>query len=42
MKRVAELGEINGKWGEFSMTIPGRVGYQCSVSTTVVAEVRVS
>ncbi|KAJ1848570.1 hypothetical protein LPJ70_000968, partial [Coemansia sp. RSA 2708] len=28
----ARLGEIgaNGQWGIFSMTIPGRVGYQCS------------
>lgn len=28
-KRLAEVG-ANGQWGLFSMTIPGRVGYQCS------------
>lgn len=28
-KRAEELG-ISGQWGIFSMTIPGRVGYQCS------------
>ncbi|KAI9473502.1 MAG: hypothetical protein EXX96DRAFT_488624 [Benjaminiella poitrasii] len=28
-KRLNELG-ANGQWGLFSMTIPGRVGYQCS------------
>lgn len=27
--RLAEVG-ANGQWGLFSMTIPGRVGYQCS------------
>ncbi|KAF9187993.1 hypothetical protein BGZ51_000929 [Haplosporangium sp. Z 767] len=27
--RLAEIG-ANGQWGLFSMTIPGRVGYQCS------------
>ncbi|PVU98234.1 hypothetical protein BB559_001744 [Furculomyces boomerangus] len=27
--RLAEIG-ANGQWGIFSMTIPGRVGYQCS------------
>jgi hypothetical protein len=29
MKRLGEMGAC-GKWGIFSMTIPGRVGYQCS------------
>ncbi|KAF9164689.1 hypothetical protein BGX20_000851, partial [Mortierella sp. AD010] len=28
-QRLAEIG-ANGQWGLFSMTIPGRVGYQCS------------
>ncbi|KAK3816036.1 MAG: hypothetical protein J3Q66DRAFT_401235 [Benniella sp.] len=28
-KRLEEIG-ANGQWGIFSMTIPGRVGYQCS------------
>lgn len=28
-KRMEEVG-VSGKWGLFSMTIPGRVGYQCS------------
>ena len=28
-RRLKELG-ANGQWGIFSMTIPGRVGYQCS------------
>lgn len=28
-KRLKEVG-ANGQWGIFSMTIPGRVGYQCS------------
>ncbi|KAG0199606.1 hypothetical protein BGX28_007131 [Mortierella sp. GBA30] len=28
-ERLAEIG-ANGQWGLFSMTIPGRVGYQCS------------
>ncbi|ORZ13419.1 hypothetical protein BCR41DRAFT_355701 [Lobosporangium transversale] len=28
-ERLAEIG-ANGQWGIFSMTIPGRVGYQCS------------
>jgi len=28
-KRMKEVG-VNGQWGIFSMTIPGRVGYQCS------------
>lgn len=28
-QRLDELG-ANGQWGIFSMTIPGRVGYQCS------------
>ena len=28
-KRMAEVG-VSGKWGLFAMTIPGRVGYQCS------------
>ncbi|KAI9282245.1 hypothetical protein BY458DRAFT_537726 [Sporodiniella umbellata] len=28
-KRLDEVG-ANGQWGIFSMTIPGRVGYQCS------------
>ncbi|CAO3618423.1 unnamed protein product [Mucor hiemalis] len=27
--RLAEVG-ANGQWGLFSMTVPGRVGYQCS------------
>ncbi|KAG2230629.1 hypothetical protein INT48_005897 [Thamnidium elegans] len=27
--RLADVG-ANGQWGLFSMTIPGRVGYQCS------------
>ncbi|PVU95956.1 hypothetical protein BB561_001485 [Smittium simulii] len=27
--RLAEIG-ANGQWGIFSMSIPGRVGYQCS------------
>ncbi|ETO25354.1 hypothetical protein RFI_11783, partial [Reticulomyxa filosa] len=29
MKRLIEMG-ANVQWGVFSMTIPGRVGYQCS------------
>jgi hypothetical protein len=29
MERLAEVG-ADGQWGIFSMTIPGRVGYQCS------------
>ncbi|ORX57097.1 hypothetical protein BCR36DRAFT_395252 [Piromyces finnis] len=29
MDRLAEVG-ADGQWGIFSMTIPGRVGYQCS------------
>ena len=29
MERIREVGS-NWKWGEFSRTIPGRVGYQCS------------
>eukprot|EP00127_Corallochytrium_limacisporum_P004080 Clim_evm25s157 gene=Clim_evmTU25s157 len=29
LERLAELG-ADGRWGIFSMTIPGRVGYQCS------------
>ena len=29
MKRMEEIG-CDGNWGVFSMTIPGRVGYQCS------------
>eukprot|EP01117_Protostelium_nocturnum_P011188 TRINITY_DN4062_c0_g1_i1.p1 TRINITY_DN4062_c0_g1~~TRINITY_DN4062_c0_g1_i1.p1 ORF type:complete len:474 (-),score=194.20 TRINITY_DN4062_c0_g1_i1:27-1448(-) len=28
-KRMAEVG-VDGRWGVFAMTIPGRVGYQCS------------
>ncbi|ORX68667.1 hypothetical protein DL89DRAFT_236482 [Linderina pennispora] len=28
-QRLKEIG-ANGQWGVFSMTIPGRVGYQCS------------
>ena len=28
-KRMKEVG-VNHKWGIFSMSIPGRVGYQCS------------
>jgi hypothetical protein len=28
-KRIEEVG-VNGQWGIFSITIPGRVGYQCS------------
>ncbi|KAF9581085.1 hypothetical protein BGW38_002026 [Lunasporangiospora selenospora] len=28
-QRLIEIG-ANGQWGIFSMTIPGRVGYQCS------------
>ncbi|KAF8937967.1 hypothetical protein EDD21DRAFT_403641 [Dissophora ornata] len=28
-QRLMEIG-ANGQWGLFSMTIPGRVGYQCS------------
>ncbi|KAI8070016.1 hypothetical protein BC940DRAFT_296732 [Gongronella butleri] len=28
-KRLDEIG-ANGQWGIFAMTIPGRVGYQCS------------
>ena len=28
-KRMEEVG-VSGKWGIFSMVIPGRVGYQCS------------
>ncbi|KAF9999883.1 hypothetical protein BGZ80_006472, partial [Entomortierella chlamydospora] len=28
-QRLEEIG-ANGQWGLFSMTIPGRVGYQCS------------
>jgi len=28
-QRIKEFG-VNGQWGMFSMTIPGRVGYQCS------------
>ncbi|KAF8935396.1 hypothetical protein BGZ47_009965 [Haplosporangium gracile] len=28
-ERLEEIG-ANGQWGLFSMTIPGRVGYQCS------------
>ncbi|KAI8084500.1 uncharacterized protein BX664DRAFT_387233 [Halteromyces radiatus] len=28
-KRLEEVG-ANGQWGYFAMTIPGRVGYQCS------------
>jgi len=28
MERLKELG-ANGQWGIFSMSIPGRVGYQC-------------
>ncbi|KAI9361513.1 hypothetical protein BD770DRAFT_383558 [Pilaira anomala] len=28
-ERLADVG-ANGQWGLFSMTIPGRVGYQCS------------
>ncbi|KAJ1915671.1 hypothetical protein H4219_004201 [Mycoemilia scoparia] len=28
-QRLREIG-ANGQWGIFSMTIPGRVGYQCS------------
>jgi len=29
MERLAEVG-ADGQWGIFSMTIPGRVGYQVS------------
>lgn len=29
MKRLADVG-ADGNWGIFSMTIPGRVGYQCA------------
>lgn len=29
MQRMKEVG-VDGNWGVFSMTIPGRVGYQCS------------
>jgi len=29
MDRLAEVG-ADGQWGIFSMTIPGRVGYQVS------------
>jgi len=29
-KRMNELGGIDYKWGIFSMSIPGRVGYQCA------------
>ena len=28
-QRMKEVG-VDGKWGIFSITIPGRVGYQCS------------
>lgn len=27
---MEEMGGIDGKWGVFSMVIPGRVGYQCA------------
>ena len=30
MERVKEFGVNNNRWGEFSKTIKGRVGYQCS------------
>jgi len=30
LNRMKELGGIDYKWGIFSMSIPGRVGYQCA------------
>ena len=30
LKEMREEGVFEGKWGIFSMAIPGRVGYQCS------------